>query len=65
MLSSKLLIICPHADDEMFCIGFIKSRDNEFKEIDFLVVDSNEARLKEAKISASINTRAESSDKSS
>lgn len=52
---SKTLIICPHADDEMFCLGFLNSKEYFLKNIDFLIIHNKKSRLEEAKISASIN----------
>ncbi len=52
---NKTLIICPHADDELFTFGLLYSRANYFKEIDLLLIGSDKEREKEIIISSKIN----------
>ena len=51
----RTLIICPHADDELFTFGFLYSKENHFKKIDLLLIGCNQNRQKEAIISSKIN----------
>ncbi|MCR8538779.1 MAG: hypothetical protein JJ848_000280 [Prochlorococcus marinus CUG1439] len=51
----RTLIICPHADDELFTFGLIYSLENCFKEIDLLLIGSDKLRQKETSISSKIN----------
>ena len=51
----KTLIICPHADDELFTFGLLYSQENYFKEIDLLLIGGDKERQKESIISSKIN----------
>lgn len=51
----RTLIICPHADDELFTFGLLYSRENRFKEIDLLLIGFDKDRQKETIISSKIN----------
>tara|TARA_Y100000589_G_C27199315_1_gene648711 strand:+ start:4707 stop:5447 length:741 start_codon:yes stop_codon:yes gene_type:complete len=51
---NNLLIIAPHADDEIFLIEFIKEKKKRGFNIDLLIIDCNKKRLVEAKKSAKI-----------
>jgi len=51
----KTLIICPHADDELFTFGLLYSRENIFREIDLLLIGEDKERRKESIIASKIN----------
>ena len=51
----RTLIICPHADDELFTFGLIFSRENLFKQIDLLLIGCDKYRQKEISYSSKIN----------
>ena len=51
----RTLIICPHADDELFTFGLLYSRENCFREVDLLLIGSDKKRQKENMISSKIN----------
>ncbi len=51
----RTLIICPHADDELFTFGLIFSRENFFRKIDLLLIGSDRNRQKEIIHSSKIN----------
>ena len=51
----RTLIICPHADDELFTFGLIFSSENSFKQIDLLLIGCDKNRQKEFQISSKIN----------
>ena len=51
----RTLIVCPHADDELFTFGLVFSKENLFKNIDLLLIGCNTARKKETFISSKIN----------
>ena len=51
----KTLIICPHADDELFTFGLLYSQENFFREIDLLLIGDDKERRKESIIASKIN----------
>ena len=51
----RTLIICPHADDELFTFGLLYSLENRFKEIDLLLIGCDKERKKESMIASKIN----------
>lgn len=57
MLNSlkNILIVSPHADDEIFTLPFILSENTSFDNIDFLVIENDKKRYKEAEKSAKLN----------
>ena len=52
----KALIIAPHSDDEIFTLPFIYSDLNKFNQLDLLLVENDPKRIKEAFLSANINS---------
>ena len=52
----KTLIIAPHSDDEIFTLPFIYSDFNKFKELDLLLIENDPKRIREAFLSANINS---------
>lgn len=52
----KALIIAPHSDDEIFTLPFIYSNSNKFKELDLLIIENDSKRIREAFLSANINS---------
>ncbi len=52
---NKALIICPHADDELFTLSFIYSRKFTIHKTDMVILDRNNKRLLEAKKSSEIH----------
>ena len=44
MFFKNVLIIAPHADDELFILDFLYSRSFKFNKISLLVLDSNRKR---------------------
>ena len=51
----KTLIISPHADDEIFTLPFIYSPENNFLEIDVLLIEHDYTRFKDSLISSNLH----------
>ena len=52
----RALIVAPHSDDEIFTLPFIYSELNKFKKLDLLIIENDSKRIREALLSANINS---------